>query len=156
MQSLPRPGAAGPLVLLMPLAAAAPVGPPGDEEAEETPLVQAADDVFGMLRNKRGLTIRTLPASDTARYPFSAQDGSSDGEAIHYGCAYNADSLCARGRLTGLSIRLLPGDVVGLQLRGSQEQYANNGSKVQGQVGISGNVELPIYAPSALPPSLNP
>lgn len=96
------------------------------------------------------------PVRDTARYPFSADDASSDGEPIHYGCAYNADSLCERGRLTGISIRLLPGDVVGLQLRGSQEQYANNGSKVQGQVSISGNVELPVYAPSALPPSLNP
>ncbi|WP_348675988.1 Ig-like domain-containing protein [uncultured Abyssibacter sp.] len=72
-----------------------------------------------------------------------------------YGCSPDAEILCERGRLSGVSIRLLPGDRVGPIFSSADIQYPRT-INLPGTVTITGDVELPIEAPSPLPPGNNP
>ena len=98
--------------------------------------------------------------SGISAYPYQNARGVNDafGNAEWHGCPPNDDcaSLGGKGRLAGISIRLLPGDQVGPLFFGAHEQYATHGARTAAMTTITGNIELPIFAPSALPESNNP
>lgn len=77
-----------------------------------------------------------------------------NGNPISYGCGMNAESLCDRGRLAGITTRLLPGDKVGLMFSGGDVQYQQI-VNAPNQIVITGDVEFPILGTSPLPNSNN-
>ena len=122
---------------------------------------------MGLMRNGELVTLhdQIMPIRDTATYPWAAVQEPGDMETVenshdggttpyYYGCSPNAEMLCERGRLAGVSVRLLPGDQVGPLFSSADAQYPRT-MNTPAQVTITGNVELPIYPPSNLPPSNN-
>lgn len=99
-----------------------------------------------------------LISPGTVDFPWTDANGNlnKDGGPLHYACPPNEALICDRGRLTGISVRLLAGDQVGLIFYGHNLQYAENSSRTPGIAMVSGDVEMPILAPSPLPVSVNP
>lgn len=117
---------------------------------------------MGLMRDGELVTLhdQIMPIRDTATYPWADTQGvnnTHDGGTTpyYYGCSPNAEALCERGRLAGVSVRLLPGDEVGPLFSSADTQYPRT-MNAPAMLTITGNIELPIYAPSALPPSNNP
>ena len=117
---------------------------------------------IGLMRDGELVTLhdQITPIRDTATFPWADTQGvvnTHDGGTTpyYYGCSPNAESLCERGRLAGVSVRLLPGDQVGPLFSSADIQYPRT-INTPAQVTITGDIELPLYAPSALPPSNNP
>ncbi len=107
------------------------------------------------------------PIRQTFTYPYAAFNHtvSTDGtevvrtenmEPIHYGCGYDAESLCDRGWLAGATTRILPGDQIGLIFTPSDVQYQQLVNLAIATLKITGDAEFPIYPPSPLPASNNP
>ncbi len=91
--------------------------------------------------------------------PLGAQFGQvtiNDGVTpIWFGCPPNVTE-CERGRMAGVSSRLMPGDEVGLYFFGSHVQYASHSGRAGGPALITGDVELPLMPAGAPPVSVNP
>lgn len=94
----------------------------------------------------------TFPWADTAGVVNTHDSGTTP---YFYGCSPDAELLCERGRLSGISIRLLPGDRVGPIFSSADIQYPRV-INVPGTMSISGDIELPIEAATPLPPTNNP
>lgn len=123
---------------------------------------------MGLMRDGELVTLhdQIIPIRDTATFPWEAVLEPGDMERVenthdagttpyYYGCSPNAEMLCNRGRLAGVSVRLLPGDQLGPLFSSADAQYPRTMNS-PAQVTITGDVELPIYAPTALPPTNNP
>ena len=97
------------------------------------------------------------PIRQTFEFPWTDANGvqTEAGNPLHYGCGTDAETLCDRGRLVGVTSRILPGDQVGLIFTPSDVQYQQLVNFSAGTLRIRGNVELPIYPPSPLPESNN-
>lgn len=129
--------------------------------------------------NLRILHDQVTPIRGTEQYPYVAIEHFSDtqvpndtggtgdldfvatenGNPIVYGCGMDAEQLsdCPegdRGRLIGITTRLLPGDVVGLRISSGDFLYAGI-ANTPSQLTVTGDVELPILAPTPLPESNN-
>lgn len=97
---------------------------------------------------------------DTASFPWADTNGvvnthDSGTTPYFYGCAPDAEQLCERGRLSGVSIRLLPGDRVGPIFSSADIQYPRV-INAPGTMTITGDIELPIESTTPLPPSNHP
>lgn len=117
---------------------------------------------MGLMRDGELVTLhdQIIPIRDTAEFPWADTQGvvnTHDGGTTpyFYGCSPNAETLCERGRLAGVTVRLLPGDQVGPLFSSADIQYPR-AINVPALLTITGDIELPIYAPSPLPPSNNP
>ena len=117
---------------------------------------------MGLMRDGELVTLhdQIIAIRDTATFPWADTQGvvnTHDAGTTPYfhGCSPNAETLCERGRLAGVSIRLLPGDQVGPLFSSADIQYPR-AINTPALLTITGDVELPIYAPSPLPPSNNP
>lgn len=117
---------------------------------------------MGLMRDGELVTLhdQIIAIRDTPTFPWADTTGvqnTHDGGTTpyYYGCSPNAEALCDRGRLAGVSVRLLPGDQVGPLFSSADAQYPRT-TNAPAQLTITGNIELPIYAPTALPPTNNP
>jgi len=117
---------------------------------------------IAVLRDGQRLLLhdQLTPIRDTNVYPWADRFGVVNNDIndiddtdtpVYYGCGQEAEALCDRGRLVGITARLLPGDVVGIEFRTADPQYPTL-NNLPGTVTIVGDVELPILAPSPLPP----
>lgn len=100
------------------------------------------------------------PIRDTNTFPWAdpygvvvndIEDNDNTETPLYYGCGSDAETLCDRGRLAGITARLRAGDVVGLEIRNSDLQYPSAINKSTGPLTITGNVELPLLPASPLP-----
>lgn len=136
--------------------------------------------IFLSITLTRGDEFRILhdqvtPIRGTSQYPYVAFAHATDMDLdatdddvvvtendnpIVYGCGMDAESLADcpegdRGRLIGVTTRLLPGDIIGLRISAGDFQYAGI-TNTPSQLSIEGDIELPILAPTPLPTSVNP
>ena len=93
-----------------------------------------------------GVTEQGYPADDPRNF-------SGETKGHYYGVRWGDNPpMPTKGRLRGVTARLYPGDVVGLQLMPEHPAYTSIFSPTPGQVTVSGIIELPFFtAPQAAP-----
>ena len=135
--------------------------PPPAPQAAGSPAAEPIVFVgIGVMRNGELIHVheQLTPLRDVAgisAFPYQNARGVTDAfdNAEWEGCApnNNCSGTGGKGRLAGISIRLLEGDVVGPLFFGAHEQYATHGARTAAVTTITGNIGLPILAPSPLP-----